>query len=680
MAILNRKLFNRGGPVSSRGVGITSGLVPRYKHGGSISEHTTKEKFVDNMEMLKGLNLFQPQTFDAKENMTPYLLDLSARLLGGTSKRGGIGGALEIGGQAVGGANPLLSKALQNKREFEATDQEAPLKQMALQMALEKGEKPQYTRVKPGESLYKDGELVVEKIMPEKNQQLIKLNPNQILIDPITKQEVARGMVNADTDFFKLNPGQKIFDKNNKVIAFYEDTDDAVIKLNPGQKAFDKDGNLLFESPALAKEGKIFKLNPGQKAFDANGQEIASGAPKEIKLNPGQKAFDANGNLLFESPALAKEEKTFKLSQGQKAFDAAGNEIASVAPKETRPIDTSITVSAGSKVINKETGEVIFDNPSNQDQTKIYKAQPGSTLVNEAGEVIYKAPEKKEYFKLKEGESIYNQKGEVIATGTSTVANIDTYRDFATAEERQQFLVNTLSKKAGFDTDGRVMIENLPFDEQQRLELAMQSVDLIYKQQVENWGDTQKEYLATISDVYTLETQLDQAEENLMNETELVATGPVTGRITPLFGVFENLTGLSLPTIFNNVLGKNVLLTTLQKDEINRLQNQIAISFQKQMKGQVNTFEAKQIVQSMFNVNKLPGSNKVAIDNMRFINDMNKAMIDISQNSKTYAEFSRGVQQWKKDNKLPQLIPETEKKQNIKDEYGLTDEEAGITG
>ena len=27
MAVLNRKLFNRGGPVSSRGVGITSGLA-----------------------------------------------------------------------------------------------------------------------------------------------------------------------------------------------------------------------------------------------------------------------------------------------------------------------------------------------------------------------------------------------------------------------------------------------------------------------------------------------------------------------------------------------------------------------------------------------------------------------------------------------------------------------------
>ena len=151
MTVLRRKLFNRGGPVSSRGVGITSGLVPvqRFENGGDV-----KQKFSDNMEMLRGLNLYQPQTFDAKENIAPYILDLSARLLGGTSKRGGIGGALEIGGQAMAGANPLLSQALQNKREFEATDQEAPLKQMALQMALEKDD-PRFEYKEIGGKLYK---------------------------------------------------------------------------------------------------------------------------------------------------------------------------------------------------------------------------------------------------------------------------------------------------------------------------------------------------------------------------------------------------------------------------------------------------------------------------------------------------------------------------------------------
>ena len=182
MSVLRRKLFNRGGPVSSRGVGITSGLVPRYSHGGPVSEHTSvTDKFTDNMEMLRGLNLYQPRTFDAKENMTPYLLDLSARLLGGTSKRGGIGGALEIGGQAMAGASPLLSQALQNKREFEATDQEAPLKQMALQMALEKDD-PRFEYKVIGDRLAKidtKGELPPEFVdMPE--------DPPELRSDPKT--------------------------------------------------------------------------------------------------------------------------------------------------------------------------------------------------------------------------------------------------------------------------------------------------------------------------------------------------------------------------------------------------------------------------------------------------------------------------------------------------------------
>ena len=183
MSVLRRKLFNRGGPVSSRGVGITSGLVPRYSHGGPVSEHTSvADKYKDNFEMLQGLGLFQPQTFDAKENISPYILDLSARLLGGTSKRGGIGGALEIGGKAMAGSTPLLSEALKNKREFEATDQEAPLKQMALQMALEKDD-PRFEYKVIGNRLAKidtKGELPPEFVeMPPEPREL-KSEPKTI--------------------------------------------------------------------------------------------------------------------------------------------------------------------------------------------------------------------------------------------------------------------------------------------------------------------------------------------------------------------------------------------------------------------------------------------------------------------------------------------------------------------
>tara|TARA_R100000541_G_scaffold37119_1_gene45096 strand:- start:1995 stop:3872 length:1878 start_codon:yes stop_codon:yes gene_type:complete len=617
MAILNRKLFNRGGPVSSRGVGITSGLVPRYKHGGSISEHTTKEKFVDNMEMLKGLNLFQPQTFDAKENMTPYLLDLSARLLGGTSKRGGIGGALEIGGQAVGGANPLLSKALENKKEFEATDQEAPLKQMALQMALEKGEKPQYTTVKQGESLYKDGELVVEKIMPKKDQQLIKLNPNQILIDPITKQEVARGMVNADTDFFKLNPGQKIFDKNNNVIAFYEDTDEDIIKLNPGQKAFDARGNLLFESPATEQEGKIFKL-----------------------------------------------------SQGQKAFDASGNEIASVAAKEPKPIDTTITVSAGSKVINKETGEVIFDNPSNQDQTKIYKAQPGSTLVNEAGEVIYKAPEKKQYFKLKEGESIYDEKGAVIATGTAITDNVDKYQAGKTEKERYDIKLLAYEKKAGFLPNGKIDLSKLTELEQSDYNRILQRVDISAEKGAANWQEYVGENYSNINFVVDMDERLAQAER-IFEQNQ--ATGPVRGRISPILGVFQDVTGIDVASVVNKVFGNDdILQRPINARELERLRNEMGVQFQDVMKGQVSNFEQKMILNSFFSVLSLPESNQIAFNNLKYLNNLKRAQIQIAEQSTNSTDFFTRMELWKKENKPEILKDVAEKTSDIENKYGIS--------
>ena len=51
MSIYKRKMFNRGGPVSSRGVGITSGLVDKpvqkFSNGGDVATD-----FESNLEML----------------------------------------------------------------------------------------------------------------------------------------------------------------------------------------------------------------------------------------------------------------------------------------------------------------------------------------------------------------------------------------------------------------------------------------------------------------------------------------------------------------------------------------------------------------------------------------------------------------------------------------------------
>jgi len=147
MSVLNRKLFNRGGPVSSRGVGITSGLVPRYSHGGPVSEHTSvTDKFADNMEMLKGLDIIpERKPFDRSGANREALMTLFGNLMAGKSYQGGLGGALEIAGKSLTAAAPQFGEALAERRAYEAADPEAPLKQMALQMALEKEDGIEYS-------------------------------------------------------------------------------------------------------------------------------------------------------------------------------------------------------------------------------------------------------------------------------------------------------------------------------------------------------------------------------------------------------------------------------------------------------------------------------------------------------------------------------------------------------
>jgi len=152
MAVLNRKLFNRGGPVSSRGVGITSGLVPvqRFQEGGEAT--AIGDAYRKNLAMLQSLGITpEREPFSRLAAASPALLTLGSGLLSGKSLQGGIGGALDILGQATGAAAPQFGEAIRAKQVYDATDPEAGLKEMALQMALK--EKPS-TKLKSFEPVY----------------------------------------------------------------------------------------------------------------------------------------------------------------------------------------------------------------------------------------------------------------------------------------------------------------------------------------------------------------------------------------------------------------------------------------------------------------------------------------------------------------------------------------------
>ena len=610
MAILNRKLFNKGG-YAHRGTGITSGLtqpVQKFKNGG----------------------------MSKWEALSPWLMDIGGRLMGGTSPTGN---PWEIAGSAMAGSAPTLSTGLKTYRESQKTDDEKydfkVVGQSLIRINRETGETevverydqdkgPTLKTVKQGESLVsydpetQEATKIFEKIKPLPNQQLVKLNPNQILIDPDTGNEVARGLDKTDTSVYKLNPGQKVFNKDGKVIAFYAPPTEQedVIKLNPGQKAFDRDGNLLFEAPITVQEGKIFKLSPGQKAFDG-----------------------------------------------------AGNEIASVAPKETKPIDTTITVSPGSKVFDKETGEVIFDNPTNAPQQKIYKAQPGTTLIDGDGNVIYEAPEKKQYFKLKEGESIYDQEGNVIATGTSIGDNVDKYHYGKTEKERIDIKLLAYEKKAGFLPNGKIDLSKLTDLERSDYNRLLQRVDISAEKGAANWQEYVGENYSNINFVVDMEERLAQAER-IFQQNE--ATGPVRGRISPILGVFQDVTGIDIAQVVNKVFGSDdVLQRPINARELERLRNEMGVQFQDVMKGQVSNFEQKMILNSFFSVLSLPESNQIAFNNLKYLNDLKRAQIQIAEQSLNSSDFFTRMELWKKENKPDILKDVAEKTADIENKYGI---------
>jgi len=178
MSVLGRKLFNRGGQVSSRGVGITSGLVPVQKFDkGGIAE-----KYASSLETLKGLNLIpQREEFNKLQAFSPALIKIGAGLMSGRSFQGGAGGGLDILGQSVGGATPEIQQAIAMKQQYDATDPEEGLRQMALQMALEKDD-PRFEYKVIGDRLAKidtKGELPPEFVdMPE--------DPPELRSDPKT--------------------------------------------------------------------------------------------------------------------------------------------------------------------------------------------------------------------------------------------------------------------------------------------------------------------------------------------------------------------------------------------------------------------------------------------------------------------------------------------------------------
>ena len=575
---------------------------------------------------------FQEGGLSKKDIYRPAWMNLFGGMMSGKSLQGGFGGAMDILGQSIQQSAPLFSQAAETVAAQKDDDERYEFKVVGNKLiridkelntteVVEEYEKPedQYITVKKGDRIFekteKGLEQVVSEVKVEKDKKLYILAPNTRLVDPDDGRIVAEGKPNEANTIYKLNPGQKAFKMQNGElveVAHYPDVSDgsSIIKLSSGAKAFDSDGNLIASNEVV----KTITLDPGEIAYDLNGNQIAANTEEQSKI--------------------------FKLKPGESAYTQDGVEIAF---KEVVPKDD-----------------------------KIFKLKPGESAFNSAGEVIASLPEsevKKLQFKvLKPGDLLYDTDGNLIANAPSIDEIADTYHTFDTKDERLLWKLKEYEKKAGYKDDGTLDLDKLNDLERADYNRILPLVDPKAAEDIKVWSKFKEQQLADLSFISGMGERISIAKE-LFDKNQ--ATGAVRGRLTPLFNVFLDVTGLSIPQIINDTFGKDILLEELTANEIKRLQSAVAISFQEAMKGQVNTFEQKLILNAMFNVTRDPESAALAFDNLIYMNDLKKQMIYEAQRSNNYIEWTNNIEKWKKENKPSFLKTDVEELDDLSDKYGI---------
>ena len=356
MAVLNRKLFNRGGPVSSRGVGITSGLVPvkGYANGGTI-EQDAEEYY----RLLKGATP-ERKPFSRLQAASPALLELGGKLLSGRSFQGGLGGGLDILGQAATAAAPGFAQAIAARRAYEAADPETDLRAKALSLAIAKDTNK--SKQKPGESKpvwYINPDFDQDKPESSDNLKYIEsvrrvgtdgqlrirnLNgdfvsednfPNYMVSDPVKTQARKSG------DVWLMNPAYEGKDPNNMYLnsKFKQDEfgNKTILDLRPGSSTYNdyvpedqfKDYRFTEPKEAMEAEGEKIRINKIEDMVQGEFDRINKSQGK-----PTRKLSDEELNTILQR-AGTKEGDWNKFSQ---QYAETFNELASIL-KDYQDVD-----------------------------------------------------------------------------------------------------------------------------------------------------------------------------------------------------------------------------------------------------------------------------------------------------------------------------------------------------
>jgi hypothetical protein len=299
MNVYNRRLFfNRGGQVSARGTGITSGLVPRYGHGGPVSEHTNMDTIKSDAdeyyELLKGATP-ERKPFSRLAAASPALLELGGKLLSAKSLQGGVSGGLDILGQAASASAPGFAQAIQARREYEAADPETDLRAKALSLAITKD--ANRAKQKPGETKavwYKNPNFNPDEAESADNLKHIestrRLGTDGILrIKDITKGSSTFGMYVSEDNFpsFMVSDPVKVQARKSGdvwvVNPAYEGKDPINMYINSKFKTdefgntfiLDKiPGSSTFNDYVPEDQFKEFRFTEPKEAMESEGEKI----------------------------------------------------------------------------------------------------------------------------------------------------------------------------------------------------------------------------------------------------------------------------------------------------------------------------------------------------------------------------------------------------------------------
>ncbi len=136
-------MFNRGGMVTSRGTGITSGLVRGYANGGPVTNDDTQRRtLADFRTESKSLldSIYEPSEPRSRlRDASPALMQFFGSLAAGKSLQGGFGGALEILGQSLQDSAPAFQQVIRDRQDRQSADRREKMQMdlQALDMARE---------------------------------------------------------------------------------------------------------------------------------------------------------------------------------------------------------------------------------------------------------------------------------------------------------------------------------------------------------------------------------------------------------------------------------------------------------------------------------------------------------------------------------------------------------------